>query len=42
MEDIFLVPKISNIYLGCMKFLIFFFWGGGGGVIGRCQARAYV
>ena len=24
MEDIFGVAKISNIYLGCLKFLIFF------------------
>ena len=24
MEDIFWVAKISNIYLGCLKFLIFF------------------
>ena len=24
MEDIFGVAKISNIYLGCFKFLIFF------------------
>ena len=24
MEDIFEVAKISNIYLGCLKFLIFF------------------
>ena len=23
-EDIFWVAKISNIYLGCLKFLIFF------------------
>ena len=23
MEDIFWVAKISNIYLGCLKFLIF-------------------
>ena len=29
MEDIFRVAKISNIYLGCLKFLIFFFGGGG-------------
>ena len=33
MEDIFWVAKISNIYLGCLKFLIFF------GVNGRCCAR---
>ena len=26
MEDIFGVAKISNIYLGCLKFLIFFGW----------------
>ena len=25
-EDIFWVAKISNIYLGCLKFLIFFFF----------------
>ena len=31
MEDIYWVAKISNIYLGCLKFLIFFFLGGGGG-----------
>ena len=36
MENIFLVAKTSNIYLGCLKFmtiffLFFFFWGGGGG-----------
>ena len=34
MEDIYWVAKISNIYLGCLKFLIFFFFfffGGGGG-----------
>ena len=32
MGDIFSVAKISNIFLGCLKFLIyFFFWGGGGG-----------
>ena len=30
MGDIFSVAKISNIFLGCLKFLIFFFWGGGG------------
>ena len=28
MEDIFWDAKISNIYLECLKFLIFF-WGGG-------------
>ena len=32
MEDIFGVAKISNIYLECLKFLIFF------GVNGRCCA----
>ena len=32
----FLVAKISNIFLGCLKFLIF------SGVNGRCWARAYV
>ena len=31
MEDIFWVAKISNIFWGCLKFLIYFFWGGGGG-----------
>ena len=36
MEDILGVAKIPNIYLGCLKFLIyiyifFFFCGGGGG-----------
>ena len=41
MEDIYLVAKISNIYLGCLKFLIFFFLGGGG-VKGRRWARVYV
>ena len=30
------VAKISNIFWGCLKFLIFF------GVKGRCWARAYV
>ena len=30
------VAKISNIFLGCLKFLIFF------GVNGRCWVRAYV
>ena len=36
MTDIFWVAKISNIYLGCLKFLtfFFFFFGGGGGVGG--------
>ena len=34
--DIFLVAKISNIFWGCVKFLIFF------GVNGRCWVRAYV
>ena len=37
MGDIFLGAKISNIFLGCLKFLIFF-----RGVKGRCLARAYV
>ena len=32
----FWVAKISNIFLGCLKFLIFF------GVNGRCWVRAYV
>ena len=36
MVDIFWVAKMSNIFLGCLKFLIFF------GVNGRCWARAYV
>ena len=32
MGDIFWAVKISNIFLGCLKFLIFFFlWGGGVG-----------
>ena len=31
MGDIFWVAKISNIFLGCLKFLTFFFGGGGGG-----------
>ena len=35
------VAKFFNIFLGCLKFLIFFFLGGGG-VNGRCWARAYV
>ena len=30
------VAKISNMFLGCLKFLIFF------GVNGRCWVRAYV
>ena len=34
MEDNFWVAKISNIYFGCLKFLIFF------GVNSRCWARA--
>ena len=34
MGDIFGVAKISNIFWGCLKFLIFF------GVNGRCWARA--
>ena len=34
--DIFWVAKISNIFLGCLKFLIFL------GVNGRCWVRAYV
>ena len=34
----FWVAKISNIFWGCLKFLIFFFWGGEG----RCWVRAYV
>ena len=36
MGDIFWVAKISNIFWGCLKFLIFF------GVNSRCLARAYV
>ena len=36
MEDIFRVAKISNIYLGCLKFLIFL------GVNCRCCAQAYI
>ena len=36
MWDIFGVAKSSNIFLGCLKFLIFF------GVNGRCWVRAYV
>ena len=35
MEDLFGVAKISNIFLGCLKFLIFF-------VNGRCRAQAYI
>ena len=35
MEDFVWVAKISNIYLGCLKILVFcflnFFFGGGGG-----------
>ena len=31
MGDIFRVAKISIIFLGCLKFLVFFFFGGGGG-----------
>ena len=44
MEDIFWVAKISNIYLECLKFLIFFFFfgGGGGGVNSICWAQAYI
>ena len=34
--DIFGVAKISNIFWGCLKFLIFF------RVNGRCWVRAYV
>ena len=34
--DFFWVAKISNIVLGCFKFLIFL------GVNGRCWVRAYV
>ena len=30
-----------QIFLGCLKFLIYFFFGGGG-VKSRCWARAYV
>ena len=32
----FWLAKISNIYLGCLKFLIFF------GVNTRCCTRAYI
>ena len=32
MGYIFWVAKIANIFLECLKILIFFFWGGGGGV----------
>ena len=35
--DIFLVAKISDIFWGCLKFLIFFFFL----VNGRCWVRAY-
>ena len=39
MEDTFWVAKTSNIYLGCLKFMIFFsFFFGGGGVNSRCWA----
>ena len=31
MEDTFWVAKTSNIYLGCLKFMIIFFLLGGGG-----------
>ena len=34
--EIFRVAKISNIFWGCLKFLIFL------GVNGRCWVRAYV
>ena len=37
MGDILGVAKISDIFLGCLKFMIFFF-----GVNGRCWVRAYV
>ena len=37
MGDFFGVAKISNIFWGCLKFLIFFFL-----VNGRCWAGAYV
>ena len=30
MEDMFWVAKTSDIYLGCLKFMIFFFLGGEG------------
>ena len=30
MVDFWGVSKISNIFFGCLKFLIFFFGGGGG------------
>ena len=39
----FWVGTYSNIFLGCLKFLIFFFGGGGGGGGGvncRCWAGA--
>ena len=50
MEDIFWVAYTSDIYLGCLKFIIFlflflllfFFLGGGGGVNSRCWTRAYI
>ena len=31
MEDIFWVARTSNIYLGCLKFMIIYFFRGGGG-----------
>ena len=31
MELIFRVAKTKNIYLGCLKFMVFFFFLGGGG-----------
>ena len=31
MGDILWVAKLSNIFCGCLKFLIFFFFLGGGG-----------
>ena len=36
MGNVFGVAKISDIFGGCLKFLIFF------GMNGRCWARAYV
>ena len=36
MDYVFGVAKISNIYLGCLKFLIFL------GVNGRCCARVNI
>ena len=36
MGEKFWAAKISNLFLGCLKFLIFF------GVKGRCWARAYL